>query len=315
MIPESDRPLFVPTIPDGVTFFSLVAVTHALSGNTSKSVTSFQLFGCATPFPAAPFAQCLYRAQAKRCIPESNSLLERGTLFGFYSSAMSMQQARAWRMTIRPKRFQGRNTRSFIPTSSQRHLGKDSMYCCTACMEVDVRKYGVAYWHTIHQVPGIHHCPVHALPLLGACNACGRSQGSNSDWHLPQLTCPHCGNDQFYSSSTNLTRGYVHHLGLTAELFASNRRVVSPNRRLALYRRAFATERDRYPERIIRSLLRDWECTSLRQLSNAVGAEITPVFVERAIAGNDGGVNPIGHLVLVALAQSRLGAGNQDLVH
>ncbi|VWB87814.1 hypothetical protein BSE24067_04198 [Burkholderia seminalis] len=304
MIPQSDRPLFVPTIPDGVTFFSLVAVTHALSGNTSKSVTSFQLFGCATPFPAAPFAQCLYRAQAKRCIPESNSLLERGTLFGFYSSAMSMRQAHEWRMTIRPKRFQGRNTRSFIPTSSQRNLAKYNMYRCTACMEVDVCRYGLAYWHTIHQVPGIHHCPIHGLPLLGACNACGRSQGSNSDWHLPQPSCPHCGNGQFDSRSTILTRGYLRHLDLTSELFSSNRRAISPTRRMALYRRAFATERKRYPERIIRSLLRDWECTSLRQLSNVVGAEITPAFVERAITGNDGGVNPIGQLVLVALARA-----------
>ncbi|WP_105200891.1 TnsD family Tn7-like transposition protein [Pseudoalteromonas sp. T1lg10] len=37
--------------------------------------------------------------------------------------------------------------------------------CCCACMEEDKARYGLAYWHTMHQLHGVSVCPVHARVL------------------------------------------------------------------------------------------------------------------------------------------------------
>ena len=41
-----------------------------------------------------------------------------------------------------------------------------SLKFCPACAKEDMRKYGVSYWHRIHQVPGIEACPSHKVWLI-----------------------------------------------------------------------------------------------------------------------------------------------------
>jgi hypothetical protein len=36
---------------------------------------------------------------------------------------------------------------------------------CPHCLEADVARYGFAYWHRTHQLPGVLVCPTHAVPL------------------------------------------------------------------------------------------------------------------------------------------------------
>jgi hypothetical protein len=37
---------------------------------------------------------------------------------------------------------------------------------CPACAKNDEAKYGITYWHRVHQIPEIHHCPHHNLKLI-----------------------------------------------------------------------------------------------------------------------------------------------------
>lgn len=36
---------------------------------------------------------------------------------------------------------------------------------CPLCLKEDLQEYGEAYWHRLHQTPGVLVCPVHAIPL------------------------------------------------------------------------------------------------------------------------------------------------------
>ena len=36
---------------------------------------------------------------------------------------------------------------------------------CPLCLKEDLQEYGEAYWHRLHQTPGVLACPVHAIPL------------------------------------------------------------------------------------------------------------------------------------------------------
>lgn len=37
---------------------------------------------------------------------------------------------------------------------------------CPLCIKEDNQKYGEAYWHRVHQLPGVYFCPVHEIPIL-----------------------------------------------------------------------------------------------------------------------------------------------------
>lgn len=37
-------------------------------------------------------------------------------------------------------------------------------YCCN-CAEEEIRKYGVSYWHCLHQISGVEACPIHEVWL------------------------------------------------------------------------------------------------------------------------------------------------------
>jgi len=44
---------------------------------------------------------------------------------------------------------------------------------CPVCMTKDLETYGEAYWHRIHQVPGVLVCPYHSAYLQDKCIGCG----------------------------------------------------------------------------------------------------------------------------------------------
>lgn len=37
---------------------------------------------------------------------------------------------------------------------------------CPSCRELDLERYGVTYWHRLHQLPIVFYCPTHAVPLV-----------------------------------------------------------------------------------------------------------------------------------------------------
>lgn len=54
---------------------------------------------------------------------------------------------------------------------------------CELCMEDDIARAGVAYWHRMHQIPGVWYCPQHHCPLMIA-PASGKA--GRYDWCLPR---------------------------------------------------------------------------------------------------------------------------------
>ena len=37
---------------------------------------------------------------------------------------------------------------------------------CNQCVEYDTEVYGEPYWHRLHQLPGVHICPIHGVPTI-----------------------------------------------------------------------------------------------------------------------------------------------------
>lgn len=60
---------------------------------------------------------------------------------------------------------------------------------CADCVEDDVARHRVAYWHRTHQVPGLVFCPEHGARLIGRCQQCGHARSTLDDLELPGARC------------------------------------------------------------------------------------------------------------------------------
>ncbi|NRA15578.1 MAG: TniQ family protein [Oceanospirillaceae bacterium] len=74
---------------------------------------------------------------------------------------------------------------------------------CPDCVDEDVAKYGMRFWHVIHQVPSIISCSKHELLLNYSCESCEFFQDRLTKYELPPRDneCPKCGEALAYEKS------------------------------------------------------------------------------------------------------------------
>jgi TniQ len=305
------RPICVPATPRGVTLFSIAVAAHMLSGNALKRSTLMQLFGRADANIVSPFSASVCLAESRETIEGGEDLLRDAGLFGLYASAMPRARAESWLSELRTKAFDGPKPQQFVTGMAGQKLAKGVMHCCPQCMQEDDARFGLTFWRTVHQVPGVHHCPTHHEPLLGACLDCGLSQGSEHEWNLPALTCPHCGCSNFAKAVSRVSGGYARHLTLVAQMCAGDSEILRPETRAELFAEAFGRAARLDLQQIINMLLGLWQCTSLEEMSVSLGTRITPRFVDKAIHGANTGINPLAQLVLIFLAQELIKTGRR----
>jgi hypothetical protein len=71
---------------------------------------------------------------------------------------------------------------------------------CRDCMAEDTAKHGVAYWHRVHQLPGVTVCPVHRAPLVQSTPV---KQGKQPTLFLPHDLRWACAVSQKRNVGTN----------------------------------------------------------------------------------------------------------------
>lgn len=303
------RPICIPATPPGVTLFSVAVATHLLSGNSLKKATLKHLFGRSNTSIASCFSANVCVARSRGVLGEDITLLKQSGLFGLYASAMPPSRVALWLEALQHGSLsRPPNPQQFATGMAGQLLLKRVMHCCPLCVQEDQNKFGLAFWRTVHQVPGVLHCPAHHLALHGACLDCGRSQGSEHAWHLPALACPHCGSENFAKADGEVSPGYFRHLGLVARAAFGDYELLQPDIRARLYAEAFRVGRGGHTKQVIASLLDMWRCSNLDELSSTLGTRITWKFVDMAIRGDYDGVNPLGQLALISLAQSLIEA-------
>lgn len=60
-----------------------------------------------------------------------------------------------------------------IKPALQSHVQEASHWrWCSECAKDDYDEYGVTYWRTYHQIPTMHRCYKHNIPLLSKCQSC-----------------------------------------------------------------------------------------------------------------------------------------------
>jgi hypothetical protein len=92
-----------------------------------------------------------------------DKLIDDHTLLRFYSPFISAQRARVIRQEMAGDQENRIHSRLGINAGRLRVPSK--LRFCPDCVMADRNTYGEAYWHRVHQLPGIEICPDHAVYL------------------------------------------------------------------------------------------------------------------------------------------------------
>lgn len=94
---------------------------------------------------------------------DTNALISRHTLLPYFQPFMSPEQLVMTRRQMESRNGQGLKMRlGLIASSLERYV---RVRFCPVCLAEDDQKHGQAYWHRVHQLPGVWICPHHVQPL------------------------------------------------------------------------------------------------------------------------------------------------------
>lgn len=138
---------------------------------------------------------CLrYLAERIPVLPSADDLLRFHTI---YPSATSFLP-KSSRTMIATAMCEGRSTQGLYFKlglgHSQRQEDRAVQAFCVDCLKFDELTHGFGYWHRCHQIPYIHQCPIHRVPLVTPAGCCAASSQVSGIARIPGAICGCAGN-------------------------------------------------------------------------------------------------------------------------
>lgn len=186
----SSAPFFPTPLPNEHLYGAL-ARYHVLSGNRDPRETRSDLAIASGPLRAQDAITHSARSAPNRVAAllgvSGCDLVCQHTLWPLFCLAMPAATIDAWQQAWE----NGTDIEVEPDAKLNRQLLRHdrSWRCCLACIDEDRRRYGVAYWHVEHQIPGLSSCPHHGRVLSGQCQRCGQARLSLDDLKLPAPIC------------------------------------------------------------------------------------------------------------------------------
>ena len=155
---------FPTPYPDEL-LYSVVARYHIRSGNKSFRQTHEELFETVELQPdkiVLPNNLNFLISQ----LPQGSqltveSLIKRNTLYPFFRSFLTPIEIYSFKDLLRKKSSSSISQAAKISAKERNKVLK----FCPKCHQEDEQKYGEAYWHRQHQIPGMLVCLEHQIPL------------------------------------------------------------------------------------------------------------------------------------------------------
>ncbi len=156
---------FPKPYPDEI-LYSLLARYHIRSGNTSPKITLQELFNCRTTVATVDLPSNLSSLIYKISFISNyqvEDLIYKHTLYPFYS--VFLPPERTSQVIESMKRDQGGDIHRRAGIMASSITMPRYFRFCPNCLEEDLNNYGEAYWHRLHQSPGVLVCPTHGVLL------------------------------------------------------------------------------------------------------------------------------------------------------
>jgi hypothetical protein len=183
VLPSLDNPSIEFWLP-GETLFSLASRHHVVSCNCFSSDTCHQLFGhcCAAPRHDFPTGIDFFVKMTGSRFGGAERVIFERTLLPFYLPLNSKAHAEKAIRSMRGDRIG--SLRYSMGMLLNHFRDSHPLRACELCMREDIDRFGVAYWHRIHQIPGVWCCLHHQCPLM-VSSEMGTFTG-HYNWCLPR---------------------------------------------------------------------------------------------------------------------------------
>ncbi|WP_018609778.1 TnsD family Tn7-like transposition protein [Uliginosibacterium gangwonense] len=179
---EQQVVFLVPWLEDE-TVFSLASRLHKLwgyplAGSTTQILFGHHRGGSQHDFPTrlTEFAQ-----NTKGLLGSATDIAKTHTLYKYYRIFLDEPECQDFVDALCGHSLAHFKLKLGLLTS--RFRANHPLKACPLCMQADVERHGVAYWHLTHQCPGVWICPLHHIPLRES-----RLKSSGAErflWHLP----------------------------------------------------------------------------------------------------------------------------------
>ncbi|MBS4207193.1 TnsD family Tn7-like transposition protein [Bacillus sp. FJAT-50079] len=153
---------FFPHMYKDELLYSALARFHQRSGSNSYKDTIMNLYENRTTSAITDFPSSL-DLLGKKINQEPNSLIYEHTLFPYYEPYISENVAEK---IVEQMIYGDANSISLaLGLAASKVKGPDHFRYCLRCYLEELDLYGEAYWHRIHQLPGVYVCPSHKESL------------------------------------------------------------------------------------------------------------------------------------------------------
>lgn len=300
---------FFPTpYPDEI-LYSVLARYHVRSGNLSLKITLSELFGSTTVTATVDLPAHL-KALARNLPPRSKytveSILRQHTLYPLYAPFMPSSRAELIATSMMEHIWGDIHARAGIMASSVKT--PSNLRFCPDCLREDQERYGEAYWHRLHQAPGVLVCPRHSI-LLQDSNVTIRSVSKHEFIPLSEANC--LPKLRLSKLSGNTLKKLVILAQDVAWLL--NNHIVPKGAawfqqqyRLLLLNKGLATSMGRVNQvELVRSFKSFYGDSFLRLLDSTVNYELESNWLSSIVRKHRKSFHPIRHLLLIRyLSQS-----------
>lgn len=161
---------YFPTSNKDETLYSIIARYHIHSGNRSITTTLLELFNTKkiTATTDLPCNLSQLSSNLKISIPDSmpNNLIKNHTIFPFYKPFWSDKKAEQIIKLMKERSVGKVHLKAGIYANSIRQW--EYLRYCPECIKEDKANSGEAYWHRVHQIPGVLICPIHNKPTYNS---------------------------------------------------------------------------------------------------------------------------------------------------
>jgi hypothetical protein len=156
------HPLFPKALPDE-TIFSLVCRFHLLAAQASFKGQTLPLLGINGSRPSNEFPSFLPNL-AKVSGINLEFLIKRMTSLHYYEPFIDKCDYQMLSEALRTGETS--NLQSKLGMVANRITPGQYLKYCPLCSDYDENKFGVAYWHKVHQLVGLTVCPIHQCHLV-----------------------------------------------------------------------------------------------------------------------------------------------------
>lgn len=161
------RLLFFPAGFPDESLFSLIARYHRLSGNYDARDTLHDLFNKHTHVVTSHLPSqldVLVSVLPYALKLTAQDIIDRHTIFPYFRPFLTERQVALSLIAMRGNSGTGLKTLMGLIASQ---MGGGNCYrYCEQCAEFDIRVFGQAYWHRIHQLPAVQVCVEHNALLV-----------------------------------------------------------------------------------------------------------------------------------------------------